>query len=87
MFDIIKRRCGIAPDVTVYDDDILLYMEDCKADMAASGVPEAMITGCMPEVITAVTFYVKAHLGDDRSDTEKYMDLYRKKVFRLTLWG
>lgn len=87
MFDIVKRRCGIASNVTVYDDDILLYMEDCKADMMASGVSEAVFACCTPEVITAVTFYVKAHLGDDRSDTEEYMDLYRKKVFRLTLWG
>lgn len=53
--------------------------------MIASGVPEAIINEENPSVVTATTFYVKAHLGDDRSDTEKYMDLYRKKVFRLTL--
>ena len=36
-------------------------------------------------VVTAATLYVKANLGNDRADTEKYMELYRQKVFRLTL--
>ena len=40
-----------------------------------------------PQIMTAVSCYVKAYLGDDRTDTEKYLDLYRKKVFRLTLEG
>ena len=31
--------------------------------------------------------YVKAYLGNDRSDTRMYLDLYRKKVFRMTLEG
>lgn len=53
--------------------------------MIASGVPEQIVKRGGPEVVTAVTFYVKAYLGDDRTDTEKYLDLYRKKVFRLTL--
>ena len=40
-----------------------------------------------PRVLTAVTLYVKAYLGNDRSDTRMYLDLYRKKVFRMTLEG
>ena len=31
--------------------------------------------------------YVKAYLVNDRSDTRMYLDLYRKKVFRMTLEG
>lgn len=34
-----------------------------------------------------MTLYVKAYLGNDRSDTRMYLDLYRKKVFRMTLEG
>lgn len=34
-----------------------------------------------------LTLYVKAYIGNDRTDTEKYLDLYQKKVFRLTLEG
>ena len=85
MLEIIKKRCGIASAIQVYDEDINLYIEDCKADLISSGVPSALIEEPTPGVITAVTLYVKAYLGDDRTDTEKYLDLYRKKVFRLTL--
>lgn len=85
MFTVVKRRCGIAPEITVHDDDIRLYIEDCKEDMLASGVPKQVVNRNNASVTTAITFYVKAHLGDDRTDTDKYMDLYQKKVFRLTL--
>lgn len=85
MLGIIKERCGIASTITVYDADIKLYMEDCKQDMISSGVKKDIVESEMPGVITAITLYVKAYIGDDRSDTEKYLELYRKKVFRLTL--
>ena len=61
-------------------------LKDCLEDMKASGVPERLLDKPRkPPVITAVTLYVKAYLGDDRSDTEMYLKLYRQKVFRLTL--
>lgn len=86
MLDVIKRRCGIAESVRVYDADIELYIKDCLADMAASGVSERLVNAEVNEsVITAVTLYVKAYLGNDRTDTEKYLRLYQKKVFRLSL--
>ena len=31
--------------------------------------------------------YTHLYLGNDRSDTRMYLDLYRKKVFRMTLEG
>lgn len=86
MLNIIKQRCGIAQGITVYDEDIQMYIKDCEQDMIASGVPESLIKKKTHEgVTTAVTFYVKAFLGNDRTDTDKYMELYRKKVFRLSL--
>lgn len=87
MLNLIKSRCGIAAAVTVYDTDIKAYIEDCEEDMVASGVPPDMIDEENAQVVTAVTLYVKAYLGNDRADTEKYLELYRKKVFRLTLEG
>lgn len=83
MLDIIKERCGIPEEIEIYDRDISLYLKDCLEDMKASGVPESILDD--PRAVTAATLYVKAHLGDDRTDTEKYMELYRQKVFRLTL--
>ncbi len=86
MLNMVKNRCGIAESVKVYDADIRLYIKDCLADMAASGVPEGIIKSEDNEAaITAVTLYVKAYLGNDRTDTEKYLKLYRDKVFRLSL--
>ena len=85
MLERIKKRCGIAEQVTVYDDDIQAYIEDCLQDLRDSGVDDSLIQAQDCRVLTAVTFYVKANLGDDRSDTNTYMRLYRNKVFRLTL--
>lgn len=85
MLDAIKQRCGIAAGIKIYDDEISDYMEDGMRDMIDSGVPEALARSDDKRVLTALTFYVKAHLGNDRTDTETYMDLYKKKVFRLTL--
>ncbi len=85
MIELIKERCGIAAAITVYDDDIQSYIDDCKEDMTLAGVNEELIKAEIPGVITAVTLYVKANLGNDRSDTEKYMELYHKKLFRLTM--
>ena len=62
-----------------------MYINDCLLDMRDSGVPQKTVEKEDERVITAVTLYVKAHLGNDRSDTEKYMKLYQRKVFRLTL--
>ena len=87
MIRAIKRRCGIAEAVQVYDEDIQLYIDDCLADMLVSGVPKSILDSENESVLTAVTLYVKAYLGTDGSDAEKYLDLYRKKVFRLTLEG
>lgn len=81
----IKKRCGISESITVYDSEIMDYIEDGKQDMIASGVPENLVQSDNRSVLTALTFYVKANIGNDRTDTDKYMDLYRKKVFRLTL--
>ena len=89
LFDEVKARCGIAAGVTVYDGEIMSYLEDCKEDLRASGVPEGITAGRehYPQLVTAVSLYVRAEMGHDRSDTEKYLDLYRKKVFRMRLEG
>ena len=89
LFDEVKARCGIAAGITVYDGEIMGYLEDCKEDLRASGVPEEIVEGrahC-PQLFTAASLYVRAYLGNDRSDTERYLDLYRKKVFRMRLEG
>lgn len=85
MLGLIKTRCGIAEQITVYDDDISAYIEDAKEDMIDSGVPASIVEAEGAAVATAVTFYVRANMTDDRADAERYMELYRGRVFRLTL--
>ena len=65
MFDMIKTRCGIAKTTKVYDDDIQMYINDCLLDMRDSGVPQKTVEKEDERVITAVTLYVKAHLGNE----------------------
>ena len=43
MLRLIKKRLGIAENVTVYDDDIKSYLADCEQDMLDSGVPKRTI--------------------------------------------
>ena len=85
MLGLIKTRCGIAEQITVYEDDINAYIEDAKEDMIDSGVPASIVEAEGAAVATAVTLYVRANMADDRTDAERYMDLYRGRVFRLTL--
>lgn len=85
LLDKIKQRCGIAAGISIYDDEIMGYIEDGILDMITSGVPAWLARSDDDRVVTTLSFYVKANLGNDRTDTRIYMDLYQKKVFRLTL--
>ena len=76
MLQEVKLRCGIAPEIIVYDEEIEMYIKDALEDMRASGVPEWLLSTerVHPQTLTAVTLYVKAYLGSDRTDTDKYLD-------------
>ena len=93
LLDCVRDRVGISEDIYDYDEDIRLYIRDALADMRDSGCllsllpqdEDTPVDGTDERVLTAVSCYVMAYLGTDRSDTNRYLDLYRKKVFRLTL--
>ncbi len=87
MLEEIKQRCGIPASVTVYDTEYQGLIDDCIEEMRTAGVPAKLISSdnINPRVLTCITLYVKATRGDDRSDTEKYLDMYHKKVFKLSL--
>lgn len=87
MLDVIKKRIGIHEKITTYDDEVKSLIEDAKLEMESSGVPETILQEPDERVVTAITCYVKAHLGNDRTDTNMYMDMFLKKTFRLTLEG
>lgn len=85
LFEVVKRRLGIAEAITVYDKDIQMYIDECKQDMVASEVPKAVVDAETPAVATAVYLYVDAHLWEDKTNREEDMALYCKKVSRMTL--
>lgn len=86
----IKLRCGIPETVTVYDDmELIPLIEDALEDMRTAGVPEWILEdkgdNTNPRVLTAVTMYVQGMRGSDRTDTERYIRIYRRKLHKLML--
>lgn len=81
----IKVKCGIHSAVNAYDPEIEDYINDCIEEMKDSGVLESIIVSESEQVLTAISCYVKAFIGNDRTNTDKYLSLYRNKVFRLSL--
>ena len=63
------------------------FVKDALEDMRNSGVPDSICDQNTDDkrVITAVTLYVKANLGDDPDNYESYLRRYKAKVFRLTM--
>lgn len=72
----IKKRCGYAPNVTVYDEEILGLINSAIADLSAAGVIKEVLQSGIKQVLNAITCYVKAYRGNDRTDTEKYLKMY-----------
>lgn len=87
MLESVKARCGIPASVTAYDDEYTGLIEDAKEEMRTAGVPAVLLsdTSNNPRVLTCITLYIKAYRGDDRTDTEKYIEMFHKKVFKLSL--
>ena len=83
----IKERCGIPASVTVYDSEYQSLIDDCMEEMRTAGVPAKLLSSdnVNQRVLTCIVLYIKAYRGDDRSDTEKYLEMYHKKVFKLSL--
>ena len=87
MLEQVKSRCGIPASITTYDGEYQSLIDDCIEEMRTAGVPVALLsdTNVNQRVLTCIVLYVKSMRGDDRSDTEKYMNMYHKKVFKLSL--
>lgn len=88
MLDQVKTRCGIPTSITTYDSEYQDLINDCIEEMRTAGVSASLLsfdTSVNPRVLTCIVLYVKSYRGDDRSDTEKYLAMYHKKVFKLSL--
>lgn len=89
MIEQIKSRCGIPTAIKVYDDEFQQLICDALEEMRTAGVPESLLVDLdadtNPRVLTAVACYVKAYRGNDRSDTNRYISMYRNKLHKLML--
>lgn len=87
LLDQVKTRCGIPTSITTYDTEYQDLINDCIEEMRTAGVPASLLSdiNVNQRVLTCIVLYTKAYRGDDRSDTEKYLEMYHKKVFKLSL--
>ena len=90
LFQSVKKRCGIPEQVTVYDEsEIKPLIQDCLEDMLTAGVPAWIMedndTETNPRVLTCITLYVQGMRGQDRTETNRYISLYRRKLHKLML--
>lgn len=90
----IKIKVGIPQTVTVYDEpELKPLIMDAIEDMRSGGVPDWMLPEnadaeiVNPLVATAIGWYVSAHHGTDRGDTETYERLYHARVLKLSFFG
>ena len=84
----IKMRAGYESDVTAFDAEIKDIMESAVMDMLTAGVPEDQFVTTQDidkRILNAIALYVQAYIEQDRSDTNRYLNLYKRSVFKLSL--
>lgn len=86
-FDRIKERVGYAESVTAFNQEITDLAEAAVADMLTGGVPEAMFVneGVDKRILNTISLYVNAYIEHDRTDTQRYIDLFHRNVLKLSL--
>lgn len=87
-FATIKERAGYSSSITAFDQEITDYMEAAVTDMLTGGVPASMFVDAEPidkRILNAIAQYVKAYIEHDRTDTPKYLDLFHRLVFKLSI--
>lgn len=87
MREIIKKRCYIMTNV--FDDEIDSLISACKIDCVQSGVSESVFetkdNKYDDQVVNCVVAFVKAHRGNDRSDSDIYLKMYESYRNKMTL--
>ena len=88
MLNIIKNRCYIVS--SIYDDEINSLISAGITDCIESGISPSVFKKNKDgkyddQVINCITAFVKANRGNDRSDTEIYMKMYKSCRDKMTL--
>lgn len=86
-FDQIKERAGYEAEIEDFDREIRDLAEAAVMDMLTAGVPEDLFVteNLDKRILNALSLYVQAYIEQDRSDTNRYMSLYKRVVFKLSL--
>lgn len=76
---IVKKRCYISSNL--FDDEISSLISSCILDCIETGISKEVFAEEKENefnslVLNCITNYVKAHRGNDRSDTDKYLKMY-----------
>ncbi len=87
LLNIVKKRCYISANI--FDEEISSLIESCILDCIESGINKKAFEkneqGTFDNLIlNCITNYVKAHRGNDRSDTEQYLKMYLSIRNKLT---
>lgn len=83
--ETIKDRLGIESRVTAYDGELESLISAALKDIRAAGVPETLMEEDNEDdrVVLAVTAFIRATYGDDRTSVTRYNQMYQSMVFRL----
>lgn len=87
-FSKVKEGVGYVPEISAYDGEIRDKMEAAVTDMLTGGVPEDMFridSTIDKRILNTIILYVNAYIEHDRTDTQKYLDLFHKNVMKLSL--
>lgn len=87
LLEKVKARCGVPEDITVYDTEFEDLIESAMYDMLTAGVPVSFCSTetTNPLAVNAITCYVQAYRDSDRTDTDKYLKMYRDILHKLML--
>lgn len=85
---IIKKRCYISS--SLFDEEICSLISSCISDCIDTGINKKVFFEIEDNkfnnlVLNCITNYVKAHRGNDRSDTDKYLKMYESIRDKMSL--
>lgn len=85
MLEKVKARCYINSEV--FDDEIKSLINACITDLNDIGIKKDILscTEIDDQILNCVVNYVKAYRGNDRTDTEKYLEMYNSLKNKLSM--
>ena len=68
----------------IFDPEIESYIQAAIVELQLAGVKEELIQEENELVLNAITCYVKAYIGTDRTDSSKYLGMFENLKMKLT---